>query len=127
MGEVSFGYSHYLKTYWYQGKLPSVKYGIYGGKLSKRGSNRTTLEHIQPFSQGGPTSECNLALATSKNNNTRGCKPLQEVLRYEDIVKYLRQFKDVLYGKLDGSRYIEKVLTTLANLGIDTSTIRKVL
>ena len=58
--DISFGYSHYLKTYWYEGKLPSVKYGMYGGRLKKKGINKTTLEHIRPHSQGGPTTIDNL-------------------------------------------------------------------
>lgn len=125
--EVSFGYSHYLKTYWYQGKLPSVKNGMYGGRLKKKGPNKTTLEHILPHSQGGPTTIGNLSLTTSSNNNRRGCKPLQDVLIPEVVANYLRQFKGVLYKKLDGNKYIQLILATLENLGVDVGQIRKAL
>lgn len=125
--EISFGYSHYLKTYWYQGGLPSVKYGMYGGRLKKKGPNKTTLEHIRPHSQGGPTTIDNLSLATSRNNNRRGCKPLQDVLNIEVVANYLKQFKGVLYKKLDGNKYIQLILATLENLGVDVGQIRKAL
>lgn len=116
--EISFGYSHYLKTYWYQGKLPTVKRGMYGGELKKKGPNKTTLEHILPHSQGGKTTINNLGLATLKNNNQRGCAPLQGDKITSDIIIYLRQFKNVVYGKLDGNRYISLIINTLDQLGI---------
>lgn len=122
--EISFGYSHYLKTYWYEGGLPSVKKGMYGGRLKKKGPNKTTLEHIRPHSQGGPTTIDNLGLATYSNNNRRGCKPLQGVVNIEDISNYLKQFKGVLYKKLDGNKYIQLILTALKELGIDTERIK---
>lgn len=117
--EISFGYSHYLKTYWYQGKLPSVKYGMYGGELKKKGPNRATLEHILPHSQGGKTTINNLGLATFENNNKRGCAPLQGDKITSDIERYLRQFKNVIYEKLDGNKYIKLVIATLKQLGIN--------
>lgn len=116
--EISFGYSHYLKTYWYQGKLPTVKRGIYGGELKKVGPNQTTLEHLLPYSKGGKTTIDNLALATRENNNNRDCAPLQGDKITSDIVTYLRQFKNVVYGKLDGNRYISLIINTLDGQGI---------
>lgn len=122
--EVSFGYSHYLKTYWLQGKLPTVKKGMYGGVLKKKGKQKATLEHIKCHSQGGPTSLGNLGIATWENNNKRGCKPLQDVFSYEAMSIYLKQFKDVIVDKLDGNKYIKLILNTLKELGIDIERIK---
>ena len=122
--EVSFGYSHYLKTYWQQGKLPTVKKGMYGGVLKKNGKQKATLEHIKCYSQGGLTSLGNLGIATWENNNKRGCKPLQDVFSYEAMSIYLKQFKNVVVDKLDGNKYIKLILNTLKELGIDTERIK---
>lgn len=122
--EVSFGYNHYLKTYWQQGKLPTVKKGMYGGVLKKKGKYKATLEHIKCYSQGGPTSLGNLGIATWENNNKRGCKPLQDVFSYEAMSTYLKQFKNVVVDKLDGNKYIKLILSTLKELGIDIERIK---
>jgi hypothetical protein len=122
--EVSFGYNHYLKTYWLQGKLPTVKKGMYGGVLKKKGRQKATLEHIKCHSQGGLTSLGNLGIATWENNNKRGCKPLQDVFSYEAMSTYLKQFKDVIVDKLDGNKYIKLILNTLKELGIDIGRIK---
>ena len=122
--EVSFGYNHYLKTYWLQGKLPTVKKGMYGGVLKKKGKQKATLEHIKCYSQGSPTTLGNIAIATWENNNKRGCKPLQDVFNYEAMSIYLKQFKDVIVDKLDGNKYIKLILNTLKDLGIDTERIK---
>ena len=122
--KVSFGYRHYLKTYWKEGKLPTVKKGMYGGVLKKRGKKKATLEHIKCYSQGGSTTLGNLGIATQENNNKRGCKPLQDVFNYEAMSTYLKQFKNVVVGKLDGNRYIKLILTTLKELGIDIERIK---
>ena len=58
--QVSFGYTHYLKTYYLQGKLPTVKRGLYGGILTPE---TVSLEHILPKEKGGHTTLSNLALA----------------------------------------------------------------
>ena len=122
--EVSFGYNHYLKTYWLQGKLPTVKKGMYGGVLKKKGKNKATLEQIKCNSQGGHKSLGKLAIATWENNNKRGCEPLQDVFSYEDMSIYLKQFKNVIVDKLDGNKYIKLILNTLKELGIDTERIK---
>ena len=70
---ITFGYSHKLKTLYKQGKLPTVKYGFYGGELTK---DIVSLEHLQPHSKGGKTVLNNLVLATIENNNRRGNKSL---------------------------------------------------
>ena len=114
--EVSFtGYKHFLKTYYDRGLLPSVTKGLYGEPLTKR--NRT-LEHLIPHSKGGPTALWNLALASAKTNNDRGCRPLSEVLTQDKLEKYALQFQNVDLKKLWGVRYILDLLDLGRKLGI---------
>ena len=49
---VKFGHHHRLKTLWLRGKLPTVKFGVYGDKLTKQ---TVSLEHFIPISKGGKT------------------------------------------------------------------------
>lgn len=63
-----------------------------------------------PHSKGGPTSLWNLALASAKKNNDRGCRPLKEVLSQEKLEQYALQFEKVDLKKLWGIRYILDLL-----------------
>ena len=109
---ISFGYSHKLKTLYKQGKLPIV-YGFYGGLLTK---DTVTLEHLKPHSKGGRTTLQNLVLATAKNNQNRGNKPLKDFLNPEKMEQYLNQFKDIKIKKFDGNKYIEMIRKTVGEL-----------
>lgn len=116
--EVSFtGYKHFLKTYYDHGLLPSVTKGIYGEPLTRR--NRT-LEHLIPHSQNGPTSLWNLALASARKNNDRGCRPLKEVLSQKHLEDYALQFEKVNLKKLWGIRYILDLLQMGREQGVIT-------
>ena len=104
---ITFGYSSPLKTAWKKGLLPTVKYGIYGNKLTKK---TVTLEHITPHSKGGKTVLDNLFLADRAANSRRGVKPIQEVITTEQLIRYLVQFIGVKNYYIDGQKYIEGIL-----------------
>ena len=113
---VSFGYSHQLKTLFKKGKLPTVKKGFYGGDLS---IDTVSLEHMQPHSQGGRTILENLVLATKKNNNARGNASILDFCNVEHIKTYLKQFEDVVVAGFVGNEYIKKITKTLKNMGVN--------
>lgn len=110
---ISFGYSHKLKTLYKEGKLPTVKYGFYGGELTK---DIVSLEHLQPHSKGGKTVLNNLVLATVENNNKRGNKSLWEYLNPENVIKYLSQFIGVKTDGFNGDDYVKQILHKIGNV-----------
>lgn len=109
------GYQHQLKTLYKQGKMPSVKRGLYGGLLTV---DNTSLEHLKPHSQGGKTEWGNLALAERKRNTARGSKPLANFLSWEMLEKYLAQFNFRISGLFDGFAYQDKIRATCRKLGV---------
>lgn len=111
--QVSFGYNHYLKKYYMQGRLPSVTKGLYGGTLTPE---TVSLEHILPKERGGHTTLSNLALATKTNNSYRSNKPLKDVLTIEQASEYLRQFEGVQVDDFNGDVYIKKAGATIRRL-----------
>ena len=94
---VSFGYSHKLKTLYKKGLLPTVKKGFYGGILSK---DIVTLEHLLPHSQRGATTLSNLVLATVENNFKRSNSPLAQFYNPKAAEEYFQQFVGVRVGLL---------------------------
>ena len=109
----NFGYSHALKTAWKKGKIPQVKYGFYGERLTKK---NISLEHLHPISQGGKTEWKNLVLASNKINNARGDKPLGEYLNLKAMAQYLEQFVNIKVKGFDGNKYIAMILETVGGL-----------
>ena len=107
---LSFGYQNILKTLYKKDKLPSVKYGFYGDKLTKK---TVTLEHLKLRSKGGKTELCNLVLASANKNQERGNRPLSEVLNWECVGRYLEQFRNVQVENFNGNKYIEMILRTI--------------
>lgn len=110
VGGVSFGYQNILKTLYKKGKLSSVKYGFYGDELTK---GNVSLEHILPRSRGGDTKLYNLVLASANKNQERAAKPLNEMLNWECVGRYLEQFRHVHVGTFNGNQYIEMILKTI--------------
>jgi len=104
---ISFGYTHKLKTLYKKGKFPSVKYGFYGEELTKK---NVTLEHLQCISKGGKTELDNLVLATANKNQERGNSPLFNMLNWKYVGQYLEQFRDVSVNGFNGNEYIQKIL-----------------
>ena len=111
--QISFGYSHPLKTLFLKGKLPTVQYGLYGDKLTK---DTVSLEHVQPKSKGGQSVLSNYALASKRMNNLRGDKDIGEFLTPENLKRYCEQFIGVTVGDFDGTKYIHDLLKTINRL-----------
>lgn len=108
---VSFkSYNSILKTAWKQGKLPTVTKGIYGNILTP---DNLSLEHIIPHSLGGATRLNNLMLAERTANAQRGVKPLMEVISYEQLMDYLKQFIGIKIKRFNGDEYIREILKTV--------------
>ena len=104
---ISFGYSHQLKTLYKKGKFPSVKYGFYGDELTKK---NVTLEHLQCISKGGKTELDNLVLASANKNQERANSPLFSMLNWEYAGRYLEQFRNVSVDGFNGNVYIQMIL-----------------
>ena len=114
------GYNCILKDMYKDGKLPSVKVGLYGGRLSKQ---TVSLEHIRPASKGGSTALKNMALATKDNNRLRGNRDINNYLTKAMLYNYLIQFKDLIIkykGKIfNGNKYIANIISTLKKVGFE--------
>lgn len=111
---VSFkSYNSILKKAWKQGKLPTVQRGIYGNILTKE---NISLEHIIPHSLGGATRLDNLMLAERTANARRGIKPIMEVITFEQLTDYLKQFAGIRIRKFNGDEYIQKILKTIERI-----------
>ena len=109
------GYQHPLKTLFKKGQMPSVKYGLYGGKLD---IDNVSLEHLKPHSKGGKTVWGNLALAERSRNTSRGNNPLAEFLSWEMLESYLAQFNFRIKHVFDGYKYQDQVRSTCRQLGV---------
>ena len=114
------GYNSILKDMYKDGKLPSVKVGLYGGRLSKQ---TVSLEHIKPASKGGSTALKNMALSTKENNRLRGNRDINNYLTKAMLYNYLIQFKDLIIkykGKIfNGNNYIANIISTLKKVGFE--------
>ena len=111
--QLTFQYSSPLKTLWRKGKLPSVKYGFYGDVLTQK---NVSLEHLKAHSKGGKTNLTNLVLASKVKNQARGNDAIDDYLEVNNLVRYLKQFKDIRLKDFDGNKYIAGVLATLGGL-----------
>ena len=115
---VIFRYSSPLKTLYKEGKIPSVKYGFYGDRLSP---STVSLEHLQAKSKGGKSCLSNYVLASKRNNWLRGNDDIREHFDSKSAARYLDQFLKVDLKRLHGLKYIGMILNTLSKLGIDVS------
>jgi hypothetical protein len=109
----NFEYSSPLKTLWRKGKLPSVKYGFYGDRLTQR---NVSLEHLKAHSKGGKTALDNLVLASKEKNNARGNEAINKFLEVDNMLRYLKQFRDIRIQGFDGNKYIACIVATLEGL-----------
>lgn len=102
--QLTFQYSHPLKTAFDRGLMPEVKKGLLGHKLTKK--NRS-IEHIIPKCMGGTLANDNVALSDRKANMLRGTTPIEEIVTKEMWIEYLRQFINVKNKFIDGMEYIK--------------------
>lgn len=121
---ISFGYKSVLKTYWREGKLPTVTKDIYGKPLVE-----ATIEHIRPRSKRGKSNLFNYALANPQDNFKRGSDDIMKHTTIDNVYNWFKQFVDVKLPNLDGQEYIRitakkfgkvgyKVLEMLKNEGL---------
>lgn len=116
VSQVTFsGYRHPLKDLFKEGKMPTVKRGLYGGKLTL---GNVSLEHLKPHSKGGKTTWRNLALAERGRNTARGSNPLADFLSWEMLEKYLSQFNFRIGTLFDGFIYQDQIRETCRALGV---------
>lgn len=111
---IAFGYKSVLKTYWREGKLPTVTKDIYGKPLIE-----ATIEHIRPRSKRGKSNLFNYALANPQDNFKRGSDPIMEHTTFENVYNWFKQFVDVKLPNLDGQTYIKNTAKKFGKTGAE--------
>ena len=109
---ITFKYKSVLKTYWQEGKLPSVVKDIYGDDLIE-----ATIEHIRPRSKRGRSNLFNYALANPWSNQKRGSEPIMQYTTFENVYNWFKQFVNVKLPHLDGSEYIKNTAKKFGQVG----------
>ena len=109
---IAFGYKSVLKTYWREGKLPTVKKDIYGKEIIKE-----TVEHIIPKSKGGKSNLFNYAIANANDNFKRGSDDIMKYTTIDNVYNWFKQFVDVKLPHLDGQEYIRKTAKKFGKVG----------
>lgn len=111
---IAFGYKSVLKTYWREGKLPTVTKDIYGKPLVE-----ATIEHIRPRSKRGKSNLFNYALANPQDNFKRGSDPIMEHTTFENVYNWFKQFVNVKLPNLDGQAYIKNAAKKFGKTGAE--------
>lgn len=124
--QPSFAGKFGVRDLWMRGKLPQVKFDIYGLPLTKKTCSR---EHIIPKSLGGSSYNSNIALADKFMNSKRGTEKLSEFTTLENVVNYFLQFVGVKIkenGKVrfDGDKYFKSCIPSLKHEGFDKLDLR---
>lgn len=124
---INFGYHSVLKDLFREDKLPTVKYGLYGDKLTK---DNVSLEHLVPHSKNGKSKLFNFTLASKQKNSLRSNEDIRKFLTPEMAKEYLDQFKGIETvskkgTKFNGDNYIDMIKTTLKTLGVDVDSAVK--
>ena len=109
---IAFGYKSVLKTYWREGKLPTVTKDIYGKTLVE-----ATIEHIRPRSKRGKSNLFNYALANPQDNFKRGSDPIMDHTTFENVYNWFKQFVNVKLPNLDGQQYIKNTAKKFGKTG----------
>lgn len=123
---VSFTGKFGVRDLWMKGKLPQVKFDIYGLPLTKKTCSR---EHIIPKSLGGSSYNSNIALADKFMNSKRGTEKLSEFTTLENVVNYFMQFigikiKEGNRVRFDGDKYFKSCIPSLKHEGFDGLDLR---
>ena len=111
---IAFGYKSVLKTYWREGKLPTVVNDIYGKPLKE-----ATIEHIRPRSKGGKSNLFNYALANPEDNFKRASDPIMEHTTFENVYNWFKQFVNIKLPHLDGQQYIKNTAKKFGKTGAE--------
>ena len=124
--QVSFQGKFGVRDLWMKGKLPQVKFDIYGLPLTKKTCSR---EHIIPKSLGGSSYNSNIALADKFMNSKRGTEKLSEFTTLENVVNYFMQFigvkiKEGNRVRFDGDKYFKSCIPSLKHEGFDGLDLR---
>ena len=85
---INFGYHSVLKDLFREDKLPTVKYGLYGDKLTK---DNVSLEHLVPHSKNGKSKLFNFTLASKQKNSLRSNEDIRKFLTPEMAKEYKSQ------------------------------------
>lgn len=123
---MSFAGKFGVRDLWMKGKLPQVKFDIYGLPLTKKTCSR---EHIIPKSLGGSSYNSNIALADKFMNSKRGTEKLSEFTTLENVVNYFMQFigvkiKEGNRVRFDGDKYFKSCIPSLKHEGFDGLDLR---
>ncbi len=123
---MSFAGKFGVRDLWMKGKLPQVKFDIYGLPLTKKKCSR---EHIIPKSLGGSSYNSNIALADKFMNSKRGTEKLSEFTTLENVVNYFMQFigvkiKEGNRVRFDGDKYFKSCIPSLKHEGFDGLDLR---
>lgn len=105
LNNITFGYSHKLKTDFKKGRLP-IKYDMAGLELTKK---NVTLDHVQPKSKGGESKLSNYVLNTAWFNNLRGNKPMKDFITKEMFDKWAKQFEKLTVCGVKGTEYTKMI------------------
>lgn len=122
---ITFGYNNVIKDLFREDKLPEVRFGIYGDRLTKE---NVSLEHLRPYSKSGKSKLSNFALASKQKNNIRGNEDIRKFLTPEMAKNYLKQFVGIETvsksgTKFNGNNYIDMIISTLKGLGVDMDSV----
>lgn len=110
--QLTFGYSHPLKTWYKKGKIP-LKYDFFGSPLTIKNA---TLDHLKSRARGGKSSGDNFVLATKENNNKKGCGDLSEMFNKQAMELYLNVIEKVKFYNFDGKKYANSIRKTVMEL-----------
>lgn len=105
LNNVTFGYSHKLKTDFKKGLIP-IEFDMAGNKLT---NDNVSLDHVIPKSQGGTSTLDNYVLATKDFNNFRGVVPLALLITKEMFEKWAKQFEDLIVCGVKGTEYTKMI------------------
>ena len=101
-----------VKDLFRAGVLPIAK-DLYGLPLTRK---NVTDEHIVCKCFGGSNALHNIALATKKNNNGRGNKPIEKFVTPQMVDKYLAQFEGLKIAGFDVGGYVKGIRQTFQKI-----------
>ena len=108
----SISFKSKVKDLYKAGILPIAR-DLYGSPLTRK---IVTDEHIIPKRKGGSSALSNIALATKKNNNGRGNKPIERFITPKQVNEYLAQFEGLKIAGFDVGGYVKGIRQTFQKI-----------